>query len=90
MNDTIIITKLVRTCSACPSQWDGYDAVDNYYYFRYRHGNLTVSTSAWYYDGSEVILSKSFGDTYAGYLSFEELKELTKEQITFDCAEEIE
>lgn len=38
----ITIVKAVQTCSACPSQWDAYDADGNYYYLRYRHGHGTV------------------------------------------------
>ncbi len=36
------ITKMVRTCFAAPSQWDGWDEEGFYYYFRYRGGSLTV------------------------------------------------
>jgi hypothetical protein len=34
----IRIVRAVQTAMACPSQWDLWDADDNYYYARYRHG----------------------------------------------------
>jgi len=33
----VIIGQAVRTCSACPSQWDAWDLDGNYWYLRYRH-----------------------------------------------------
>jgi hypothetical protein len=32
------ITRAVMTSSACPVQWDAWDAEGNYYYLRFRHG----------------------------------------------------
>lgn len=34
----ITLVRVVQTSMACPSQWDAWDADDNYYYLRYRHG----------------------------------------------------
>ncbi|MEU4578960.1 hypothetical protein [Nonomuraea sp. NPDC023979] len=38
----IVLTKVVQTCYACPSQWDAWDADGRYYYLRYRFGVGTV------------------------------------------------
>lgn len=39
----ITIVRAVQTCTACPSQWDAWDADGNYYYLRYRHGHGEVT-----------------------------------------------
>jgi hypothetical protein len=38
----IILVRTVQTSSACPAQWDAWDADGNYYYLRFRHGHGTV------------------------------------------------
>ena len=35
----ITLVRAVQTCTACPSQWDAWDADGNYYYLRYRSGH---------------------------------------------------
>lgn len=34
----VILVRTIKTCSACPSQWDAWDLDGNYWYLRYRHG----------------------------------------------------
>ena len=34
----VILKRIVKTCAACPSQWDAWDIDGNYWYLRYRHG----------------------------------------------------
>lgn len=41
---TLRIVKAVRTCTACPSQWDAWTDDGTYLYLRFRHGCGTVST----------------------------------------------
>ncbi|MEV6201523.1 hypothetical protein AB0M64_16340 [Streptomyces sp. NPDC051771] len=36
------LTRVVQTCSACPSQWDAWTADGQYLYLRYRHGEGSV------------------------------------------------
>lgn len=38
------IVKAVRTCTACPSQWDAWTADGQYLYLRYRSGVGTADT----------------------------------------------
>jgi hypothetical protein len=38
----ITLVRVVQTCIACPSQWDGWDEDGNYYYLRYRSGHGSV------------------------------------------------
>jgi|SRR5277367_554497 len=54
----IIITRAVQTSIACPSQWDLYDADDNYYYARFRHGcgSLRQYTTSDWVDAPESAL----------------------------------
>lgn len=40
--EMIMIVRAVRTCIACPSQWDAWDEAGSYYYLRYRHGHGEV------------------------------------------------
>ncbi|MEU0991945.1 hypothetical protein [Streptomyces sp. NPDC005953] len=39
---TILIAKTVRTCRACPSQWDAWTPDGQYLYLRYRHGTGSI------------------------------------------------
>ena len=39
----VIIVRAVRTCTACPSQWDAWDLDGNYWYLRYRSGRGTAT-----------------------------------------------
>lgn len=72
-----------QTCEACPSQWTAFDNEDNYIYIRYRWGYLRIE----YFDLNEningYIYGKQLGDSYDGVLSYEELKEATKDVLEF-------
>lgn len=37
-----VLTRVVQTCFACPSQWDAWTAEGQYLYLRYRSGIGTV------------------------------------------------
>lgn len=37
------IVRAILTCSACPSQWDAWDADGSYWYLRYRFGRGTAT-----------------------------------------------
>lgn len=36
------IVRIVQTCWACPSQWEGFMADGQVFYIRFRHGNISV------------------------------------------------
>ncbi len=38
------VVSLRRTCTACPSQWEGLLDNDDYLYVRYRHGIFSAGT----------------------------------------------
>lgn len=75
-----VFTKLDRTCIACPSQWDAWDAEGNYYYIRYRHGHLSVDKAAsskeWYNSNYESLISMIHGDILDGSMTDGEMLEL--------------
>lgn len=77
---SITIVRAVRTCRACPSQWDAWDADGRYYYLRYRFGYGTVEVAAgpdaYVGDGSEVIAEFEHGGPYDGEISLGEFAEL--------------
>lgn len=69
------IKSIKQTCFACPSQFEGYTDDNRYVYVRYRWGHLSI-------DINDIeVLSESFGDSMDGVLSYEELKEKTKENF---------
>ena len=68
-NMPIKITRIIETCSGCPSQWSGTTQNDDIFFARYRHGFLRVDVGEQTVY-SEDFVSESGGD---GILSFEEL-----------------
>ena len=78
------VVKLIQTCYACPSQWEGTLDDGRMIYIRFRWGNLTISVSPTpttdVYDavGGEVIYSKRTSDGLDGVMDYEEFKSLTK------------
>lgn len=63
----MIVTKLVQTCTACPSQWEGELDNGDEFYVRYRHGNFTVDIN-----GKEVIY-KEINRMADGFMEEEEM-----------------
>lgn len=74
----ITITKLEKTCAACPSQWEGETLEGDYIYIRYRWGYLSVTLD------SEEVFGEEIGEDMDGIMDFYELEEATKEKITFE------
>lgn len=75
----IIADKLLQTCMACPSQWDGVTDDDRAVYVRYRWGILAVhvgaigDTSKFAALDGENIVNDEIGDGYDGLLTQSEL-----------------
>jgi hypothetical protein len=78
----IKITQLTRTSFACPSQWSGLTDDGRHLYIRYRHGNFMVEVNR------EIIYQDCPNLSSDGCMSFEELKSLTANFLTFDCIED--
>lgn len=71
---------LNQTCTACPSQWDGWLTDNRMIYCRYRWGILSINISKTptddYCDPNtewESFYSERIGDEYDGIMSQEEL-----------------
>lgn len=78
----IVIVLAVKTCEACPSQWDAWDAAGQYYYLRYRHGRGRVERQpspdvATWSDEQVVARFETPGDRQTdGYIELAEFAEL--------------
>lgn len=80
------VKKCVKTCSACPSQWDIHTTDGEYIYARYRWGGLTLTLNFRQSD-SVVIFSAGVGGCLDGDMSTDELKELTASILDWSEAE---
>ena len=75
------LVKVVQTCSACPSQWNAWDANGRYYYLRYRSGIGTVDTyddpdwETWEDFPDGKVARFEFGDNLDGSITLEEFCE---------------
>lgn len=83
----IVVKEIEQTCFACPSQWEGFTDDDQCIYIRFRWGSLSVRIGS-QGDKSEFagvhgkeILRKQLGDSYLGFLEYEELVKATSELI---------
>ncbi len=64
------IVKAVRTCIACPSQWDAWDSEGKYLYLRYRHARGTISREE---GGIELtVIDRHDIDPQDGFITLEE------------------
>lgn len=70
------LSKIVQTCSACPSQWEGLLDDGQYFYARFRggHGTFSVGTSV-----DQAVCEWSVGDWLNGSMYTEELFEVLVE-----------
>jgi len=73
----ITLARAVRTCIACPSQWDAWDAAGNYYYLRYRHGHGSVRSypSAEWTGPGVMVAEFAYGDHLDGSMDLGEFAE---------------
>lgn len=62
------IIRIVRTCVACPSQWDGWDEKGNSFYIKYRNGILRVDVNC------KETFRKPLSDGLHGFMEYEDLK----------------
>ena len=86
----INVTKITKTCSACPAQWEGWTDDNRQIYVRYRWGHLTVElgeigdkAEMAAVDGEEVLSYHKDNHPYGGYMEYDELKQITKDVISF-------
>ena len=90
MADSVIAVKaLIRTCSSCPSQWEGETRDGRYLYVRYRWGTLSIgigTSKAESIDCSGNLFEKQLGDYLDGSLELEQLREATQGLIDWPSA----
>lgn len=67
----VILVRAVQTCTACPSQWDAWDADGRYWYLRFRSGRGSMGR-----DYVTDTLSFDTGDGISGSISLEDFCEL--------------
>ncbi len=71
----LLIDELKRTCTACPTQYEGRTPFGNYVYIRYRWGTLTLGTGKTIDEAvRNTILQKDLNSQLDGFISFKELK----------------
>lgn len=64
------ILTIKRTCTACPSQWEGTTEDGQYFYIRYRWGNLFIGKGKTLNDAIDsCIVHQKIGDSLDGFLS---------------------
>jgi hypothetical protein len=83
------VESLRKTCTACPSQWEGALEDGRAVYARFRHGHLGVGVG----DDIEEAVDNSksdralyrdeIGDGLGGFMDFEELKVLLRGRLEF-------
>lgn len=75
------VRKRRKTCSACPSQWEGRTDNDRPVYVRYRWGHLSVRVGppAGDMDSATMgyqVLGRQIGDAYDGTIKWSKVKHL--------------
>lgn len=74
------VTSLKKTCTACPSQWEGSLDDGRVLYARYRWGELSVGLGERIEDAidssgsDEALFCEHVGDGLDGFMAFEELR----------------
>lgn len=84
----IEVIELAMTCPMCPSQWEGKTSDGRFIYARYRWGHLQVGVgdSLDAAVGNAIddgFISKELGDEMHGELTFAELIEHTRNEVSW-------
>jgi hypothetical protein len=69
----IKVNKIVNTCFACPSQWEGTTTDNQNIYIRYRWGHLSICLRP----SGEEIFDLDYGSNWDGVMDYSTLKKLT-------------
>lgn len=78
MSTQLDLSQLVKTCSACPTQWEGPVPGVGKIYFRYRWGGASVwrhpdENAELFAHGGEDIYHGSHGDGLDGFMEDEQV-----------------
>lgn len=90
MCEKIKVVKIVNTCTACPSQWDGLTDDNRQIYVRYRWGSLDIRigdmgdmSEFGAVRGESIFDWDSDGDGWGGFMSYCELKSIASKFFDF-------
>lgn len=72
------VAELTKTCTACPSQWEGTTKCGKRIYIRYRWDTLTLDI-----DRETIYSSARTGNRLDGYLGDNEMREALKGFLVF-------
>ena len=90
----ITVKKLVKTCFACPAQWEGETDDNRLVYIRYRWGYLSVrisepnKTNITDAVRGDEIFGKDLNDPFGGYMENDELEAVLNGVVNFKCSEQ--
>ena len=92
MKNNYKIAKLIQTCAACPSQWEGHLDDGRMVYIRYRHGTLRANISTIVTDDvskaldetSNTVFSEVIGGCFDGDICLESMKIYLKNVFDFE------
>jgi hypothetical protein len=90
----ITLVRAIQTSAVCLSQWDAWDADGNYYYIRYRFGQIKVcrySGPGWYRTGEDpqVIAELEHGGQLDGNITLPELARLAGLRLALRCYQDL-
>ncbi len=77
---SIKVIKVIRSCTACPSQWEGESSTGQFVYARYRAGRMRVDVAPtedmWVQSPHRdfTVYTEDFGHPLDGYITYDELK----------------
>jgi hypothetical protein len=94
MSEKPIIVKIIKTCDACPTQWEGTTDKGEYVYIRYRCAHLRAGmgkteSEMWKRqkaDGTWDVYNmfqEKVGEGFDGWMEYEKMKEHLKDVFVF-------
>ncbi len=86
---TIIVTRIVNTCTACPSQWEGVTSDNRRVYIRYRHGGLRIGIGHTQNEAvaDDTTYTAHLGDEYG--MDYDELRQLAPDWLQLPDEEDL-
>jgi hypothetical protein len=72
------VVRVVQTCEACPSQWEGFLADGRAFYARFRGGCLSVTAHATFplADDADLLLEQCDGsNVWDGHMPYEQFRD---------------
>ncbi len=94
--ENMTVIKVNRTCTAAPSQWDGWTDDNRKVYIRFRRGWLSINVgdvgddSEFAGVGGNLVYNQQIGNEFNSYLSYKELALCTMGFIVWPDKENIE